>query len=613
MHVTSWVYLYVIHVPMTWFQVTRYPVKLLSVMADKSVDTIGKQGTAWVMKLIPFHQIYMVIMFFLYSLISIDLLMFLVPLLFFYVTFIAMSVTTMQMFYSKRKQKDVSTIASLLSRFNDALDNDSAVSAYAWESLRPYLVFFVCLAVNVAMFAIADKTWIPCPELTCLSAVFCGTCFYALSDAHDNLLTLAIIMDLISKSPKFVAALPNVPIIKPCLVLLTSNWLSFDIAGGLQCSIDIPSLAMLIVPLLFVKMLTKHSWTGWYRVLIPHLVCFFWWQLAGVFFPHSTWSGLLRASVGWLSFVFLLPVAVIVSLGYVLKTVTSDTVLQLFVTFVLLLLPVLIGVVSQGGFKSAWLKFKGTGVVKKILPIMAFVIMVAMLFLHTPIEQDVQGKYVTWEQYSQYCSQPMWDQSNIANAQQLCSHLKHSHVDWSGTVKKIVVKETKNTVEDFLNNFPFWITEPIRCAYGEPYASCDAEQGEDDKAVCELLRAQARSSCHLKNMDIYLFEIWVEMSLVDKENNPTTQDIRIEASHWFKNSLRNISAGDQISFRAALKSSLGDKWPVLSLFHFQCDEKNIRFGSKTLLSETSWRIVETIQNGTFASWNFLFAPLLQFK
>ena len=126
-----------------------------------------------------------------------------------------------------------------------------------------------------------------------------------------------------------------------------------------------------------------------------------------------------------------------------------------------------------------------------------------------------------------------------------------------------------------------------------------------------VLESFSITKCHLKNLDIHLFEIWVEMTVQDNDNTPVTQDIRIRASNWFKESLQNLSEGDSITFRAAFHDGVCNIWPEINLFYLQCVEKGINFGSKAFISETSWRVVDTVRNGTIAAWNFLLSPFLQ--
>ena len=63
---------------------------------------------------------------------------------------------------------------------------------------------------------------------------------------------------------------------------------------------SLASCVHLIFPGLMVTMASRYKWQGTYQILIPHLTFITWWQLMIELFRHSTWSGLLRGSIGWL-------------------------------------------------------------------------------------------------------------------------------------------------------------------------------------------------------------------------------------------------------------------------------------------------------------------------
>jgi wolfamin len=73
----------------------------------------------WLRSLVPVNQLYMLVILFLYSLVSLDAVLWVVPLVAFYAAYAAMLISTMQMFYSRRKLNDVRALAGMLERFND--------------------------------------------------------------------------------------------------------------------------------------------------------------------------------------------------------------------------------------------------------------------------------------------------------------------------------------------------------------------------------------------------------------------------------------------------------------------------------------------------------------
>jgi len=140
--------------------VRYYPVKTASWLLEATVETAGTQGTLWLRSLIPVNQIYAVVAVLIYSAVSIDALLWLLPILSFYLSFAVLIVITAQMLRSRRRLGDVRTLAGILSRYADAFDEESAASAYSWNSLKPYAIFFMALPVCVGSLNAADEAWV---------------------------------------------------------------------------------------------------------------------------------------------------------------------------------------------------------------------------------------------------------------------------------------------------------------------------------------------------------------------------------------------------------------------------------------------------------------------
>ena len=84
---------------------------------------------------------------------------------------------------------------------------------------------------------------------------------------------------------------------------------------GLEFDISLPSILQVVFFVLLLIMAGRHSWRGMYKVLIPYLVCLLWWQLFTELFHFTTWSSLLRATLGWVIFVTTLPLLILFTVG----------------------------------------------------------------------------------------------------------------------------------------------------------------------------------------------------------------------------------------------------------------------------------------------------------
>ena len=592
----------------------HYPGLLVATSVTKVVDVTGQQGLSWVRSLIPTRQVYTLILVYLYTLLTSRAILWFIHIFVFYLSIATMSTVTLQMLYMKRKLVDIRIITRLLKRFNDRLDDDKTASAYQFRNLTAYWIYFAALVVMVMTFALADKNMIPCSELTILSVVFAAMAFYALSEDYDHITLVAIGLNLLSTLSVLLAGFPRIPVIYHLVVLISSPLVSVQLAPGLHLQLGVPSLAYVLMPYLFWRMAMQKSWAGTYRVLIPHLVCFFWWQVSVMFYLHSTWMGVLRASVGWLTLALMLPFLAVFLVFWVLYylscVATLSNLLKVVTSLLLVAVPTVLALWSKSGFRWGRFSLQGGGWHGKVLLLLLFVFSaVPLAYVIQKPEREVGGRFVTWDQFRRHCSKPQWDKTNMADATIKCSHFSNLMVQWSGPVSRIAVQRIDNQAEAFISYFPWSIANWLSCTYGEPYPDCDEIEDADDKQRCEISTMQNTGRCHLKNLNRYTFDIWVAME-IDEEN---VHDIKVEAMYIFEEALRKINHGDVITFRALLQRDLGNRWPVLRLYHITCDScaHNVTHGSALFSAETM-SVWDYVVQAFVQAWNFFFAPFIEF-
>ena len=510
-------------------------------------------------------------------------------------------------------------MADMLRRFNKIVDSEYTESEYLWNSLRPYWGYFVSLIIVVLTFSFADKVWIPCPELACVSGVLAVASFVALSDKYDYLVLLSVACDMVSTLPVFFEAFPRIPVIHPMLQFFFGSMFSLEVGPGLFINFGVPSMAYLTVPLLFVRMAQLKSWQGTYRILIPHLVCFFWWQLLVMFYRHSSWYGLLRASFGWIAAIFLSPLIVVGlaawAAAYIVRLLTFANLVRVVTTLCLLAIPVAMAFWAKSGFRVSRFSLRdGSTKAKLMLCILFVASSVPLAYVFAPMELTVTGPRVTWQQYRSLCSRPQWEKTNIADSMVACSHLSGLMVDWNATVKKIVVKRVDNQAEAFLNLLPWSVSDSLKCAYGHEYPECSSVDDPRERLLCEVSTMQGRK-CHIKNLNRYTFEIWVRLPLDDNMDNETEfHDVRVIASHWYKDVLMKIRDGEVINLRAMLVTELGNVWPILKLYHITCESRMepLTF-SHTGMTEDSLNIVRRMARAVFDMCNFFIYPVVEIQ
>lgn len=595
-----------------WYKkLLYYPGKTVSYISDHMVEYGAKQGMTVLKSMIPTQQIYMLLIFFVYSVVSVHFLLRIFPLFFFYFSFLSMVVCTLQMFYSRKKLNDIRAMGGMLQKFTDTLDTDSAESMYTWHSLTPYWMFFVSLLISLFSFGMADKNWIPCSELAVLALFFFASCFIGLSNKYDHLVIISVVCSVVSCLPNVIQGFPEIPVLYQVVNLLFGSWYTVEIRPDLFMNIGIPAIMYMVVPLLFVRMAMMNSWEGTYRVLIPHLVCFFWFQVAVLFFSNSTWWGLLRGSLGWVLALVLLPLLLIVGVVWLLiiigQALSLSGILKLATTFALLAIPTGLAIWAKKGFKVQGFSFedkKG----KIILVVISIIAIIPVMVVFQPPEPELKGEYLDWPRYAEYCSKPQWDRTSIADAQLKCSHFKHLIVAWSGTVHKVVINKKENQAEAFVELFPKSISDWLKCTYGVRYPVCSEIADNYTRGLCEIESLQG-TYCHMKKLDYLTFEIWVNMPVGDY-----THLVRLVARHTFMKELMQIRTGDELAFRAALFGELGNTWPVLNLYHVECKSCSgdviINLEDEDALGIHS--VFTIFKRAICTTFNFFTYPILQF-
>ena len=511
---------------------------------------------------------------------------------------------------------DVEAHAELLKKYQRTINIDSVKSLYSWNSLAPYGMFFISLFVALVAFSMADKHWIPCSELTAVS-MFCAIiCFFALSNEYDYLFLLSIVCNFVAALPTFVPHIPAIPVLHHVLLFFCGSVYSVEITPELHINLGLPSAVYMIVPVLFFKMAVQKSWEGTYRVLIPHLVALFWWQMMLVFYAHASWIGLARSFIGWIALVVCLPfisiAALVGGLVYLIHWMTFSGFLKLVTTLLLLAIPAGLAIWSSQGFKVGEFSLTGSAKGKMLLVAVSIFSVIPMMYLITPPERDVGQAYVTWDQYRKFCSKPQWDQTNMAHSQILCSNFQDMTAEWTGDITKIVVKSIDNQAEDFISKLPVTVGNWLRCTYGKEYPPCGEIENTLDRELCEISTMQDQS-CHLEEMNFYTFEVWVAME-IDAEN---IHDVRIKARHEFKDILLSLKAGNTVTYRGSLDGRLGDRWPELQLYHIQCNscmETLTPAGSVDLQPEESGLTLtlRLVKQAVYDAINFFMSPVLDF-
>lgn len=229
---------------------------------------------------------------------------------------------------------------------------------------------------------------------------------------------------------------------------------------------------MLILVLLII-MAGRHSWRGIYKVLIPHLVCLLWWQLFTEFFRFTSWSSLLRATVGWVIFITMLPLLFLftigLSLAYLLQWfITLDVALKLAVTALLV-------AVSSALFYYSKLEIPhGAKLERNKKPLMiaaglvVFCLLVPIIYVNFVPSIYGSHKPLSWEEYYETCGSKAseGDDVNIAAVQIKCNEFYGESVNWTGTVAYVKLTSVENRFQRLVTILPVFLRPTVKCLLG---------------------------------------------------------------------------------------------------------------------------------------------------
>lgn len=511
-----------------------------------------------------------------------------------------------QMFYKRRKQKDATTLAALLKEQFDAdIDMESTESQYSWNSLTPYLVFFVSLPLMVMSFSLANKSYVPCAELFVVTLVMTGFCFLGLSDSHDVLTLLALGSHAFASLPVFLSNLPELPFLTNLIKILTRPFFSLYLGFDVSLHVSLPAIVHMLIPVLLFRMAMRGSWSGVHKIVIPHLICYFWFSFSTTIFPFTTWSGLARATIGYLLLPVFIPFSVFfVIIGipyYIYKLLQTQMIGKLIVTALLLAVPILLTQTKafwgKGDKKASTKEQK----IRKIIMISFAVLgILPLLFMQVPTSTGKKILTLTWEDYKFLCvpNDDLWAPYQIG-----CRDFLGARIQWRGTVHNVKISKVENSAESVIKALPSIFSDALYCIYGEEIPECNEQTMSDvELRHCQLLRSTGQT-CHLKSHNQVSLTLNVKVEEIM---------LNIDAGFNFLHVLMALAPGDEVEVSATL-TDVGTPNPGLKLKSVTCTNRELpvmMMIEENLNEETIMKML----NDAFALvFNFGFFPFLEYS
>lgn len=607
----------------------KFPLYALLEIKEHLIDWASRAGMQWLSALIPTHHVNALIFFFIISNLTIEFFIFLIPLLVFYLSFFSMVICTLRVFQNSKAWENYRALTDLLSHFEPGLDLEQAETNFGWTHLEPYLYFLLSVVFVVFSFPVADKSWVPCSELAAVALFFTITAFHSLHASAQIFTRKALFTEVLSGVCSLAHLLPDSFWI---LKVLGMTFFSLPLGEVLALNVGVPCLLYGYLIYLLFRMAQLKGFKGTYLCLVPYLVCFTWWELCLVFLNNASAIGLIRTCVGYLLFLFALPV---LSLGIVAMLIIqlwqwflALEVTKMVVTLTICFVPVVLRLWTRFSLNPIKVlrSLSRSSIVKLILVWLSAVLLFCWMYVYRSEGMKVYNSTLTWPEYSNLCGPLAWKESNMAQTQIICSHLEGHRVTWTGRFKYVRVTDIENGPQSVINLLPVFVGNWMRCLYGDPYPLCEvkdasagpqpAQAPQPEEPLCKLKRL-AKHECHVKRFDRYKFEVTLGMPLERKARNGTiiededsTKDIVLRASNEFKSVLLHLNAGSLVKFSTILEGRLGSKWPVFELkaIHcLSCGDARVPI-RKQYKIEHDWR--RTAQNALQFGFDFFFSPFL---
>ncbi|KAM4554966.1 wolframin [Odontesthes bonariensis] len=610
----------------------KFPLYTLLEIKEHLIDWASRAGMQWLSALIPTHHVNALIFFFIISNLTIEFFIFLIPLLVFYLSFFSMVICTLRVFQNSKAWENFRALTDLLSQFEPGIDLEQAETNFGLTHLEPYLYFLLSVVFVVFSFPVADKSWIPCSELSAIAVFFTVTAFLSLHASAQLFAHKALLTEVLSGACSLAHLLPDSFWF---LRVFGMTFITVPLGDVVALNLGVPCLLYGHLFYLLFRMAQLRGFKGTYLCLVPYLVCFTWCELFLVFLNNASVIGLIRTCVGYFLFLFALP---ILSLG--MAAMLMIQLVQWFLTLEVTKMVVTLTVCFVPVVLRLWTRFSlnpivvfrslsRSSIVKLILVWLSAVVLFCWMYVYRSEGMKVYNSTLTWPEYSNICGPLAWKESNMAQTQILCSHLEGHRVTWTGRFKYVRVTDIENGPQSVINLLPVFLGNWMRCLYGEPYPKCDdgknataeppplpAPAPPSEDPLCKLKR-MAKHECHVKRFDRYKFEVTLGMPLERKTKNGTivededaTKDIVLRASHEFKSVLLHLNTGSLVGFSTILEGRLGSKWPVFEMKAIHC----LSCGDAQVLSRRQYKIEHdwrrTAQNALQFGFDFFFNPFL---
>nr|XP_018907984.1 PREDICTED: wolframin isoform X1 [Bemisia tabaci] len=550
----------------------------------------------------------------LYSIIGYDDVVAKLPLTLYAVSFAILIVSTCKILFSKRDFHQFRRWSNLFIAYsNENLLPQEAELLYLKNNLRPYIIFFLVLLVNLSLYPFVADELKFYSELTVIS--FCATFFSLQSFSfRSQSISSPKSFDWLALFSFGVHVLAKYPYETDTVVsqgwryldVQVPTFASYVVGNGIEFCLNFRALFYLLIPAVFVRMASRDKWRGIYKSFIPHCVSLAWWQLTLILAQGATWYGLLRCTLALVGFVLFLPLATFASI--LLPVVAAgklladyDTFIRVITTIIVASSPIILSIIF-----SRWNAARYFVWIQFIMSLMAAMILFATW--DQPPATSVSAKLTTKQslslaEFQDYCQQ---DGSSI-DAKAKCLQLIGQSVTWDGTVQSVRITNVDNPALSIINKLPFRLRSSAACLFGEKFPMDALKNNE--------LEEKLSNECHVSNWNRYTLNISAQISM--NAWQPPTR-VSLLAGNAFYNFTRLLKEGDTILFTGILTPEesglLSPSEPSLLLQAIGCITcHDTSLDNQTIVSSTSVINLSSLYMCLKFILNFVFNPIVIFR
>ena len=528
---------------------------------------VERRGVKWLWSSFPTKQFYLLLAAYFLPMLNPGFIISTICTVIFAVSFLAMSISTMEIILNSEKIFSFMEYSSVFQYFSTVakVDTEEPEKRLIRRSIGPYVYFFVALLFCMLSLGLSNQQVI-FYEILCLAAGALSLVVFVQFQIYKSPL---IIVSVLTRLISWVYV----------VLLLASSWIPipeffFLVAKqmvtipGISLSINFMTLVQFPIQLtVIIYLLYRNSWHNFYTGLGPYALFVSWWVLCRNFLIRASLLHLFEAAFGVTVFIALLPFIplaflfspIVVLLYYGVSTQLLFSVLSVAIA---VLLVWLVAKNFKLLMEAKWLNVP----LEYILPLQILIsipLILIMASVYTDMYTPSSLPTVSVKEYAMYCGPQNWEGNNMAKTQLDCIHLRHRLFEAHGTVQSVQISQIVNEKELTLISLPFLLQDAITCFFGQTKPIC----GEGtNMSTC------ISSGCHFQFSNRYVFELRVDMPL-GHQNHSQVLPVSVIAAHGFLPVVEKLQTGTELQFNATFVEGMGSGKLTLHLSSLWFDDE----------------------------------------